>query len=410
MYELRQGKFFKLALCLVLLVTITLSAGIYSPVEAAAKPSIEAEMTIGTGSLVGNYDYYSVEDGKYDLLVFDAVKGATYTFTSSNSKVVSVKASGTKAFLTGLKAGTATITVNQKLKGKTTKVGTCKVTVKNAIVHQDSIPVLPLGTSYGNEPLEFSYRNNSATYTYVSNSKNFSMKENIKKFDGMNFISHSFTAKEPGTYTITVKETYNKITRTVGTIKYTVKKATVESESEIDLGDSTWVFALINNYRTDVYYYILPEDNGVLETYTNGDSVYLKGKKVGTANVKVYENAQSADESKLLGTCKVTVKEVVLVDLDLDFDDTEVYVDDDPIEFSVDKRPSNALEEIIVTSSNPDVATVSGLDEDGNGTITPVSAGTTEIKITCGNITKTQTITVLDDDEEDDEDDEDEDY
>lgn len=408
MYELRQGRFFKLAVCLVLLVTITLSAGIYSSVQAAAKPSIEAKMTIGTGSLVGNYDYYSVEDGKYDLLVSDAVKGATYTFTSSNSKIVSVKVSGTKAFLTGLKAGTATITVNQKLKGKTTKVGTCTVTVKNATVHQDSIPVLPLGTSNGNEPLEFSYRNNDATYTYVSNSKNFTMKENIKKFDGMNFISHSFTAKEPGTYTVTVKETYNKSTRTVGTIKYTVKKATVEAESKIDLGDSTWVFDLINDYRTDVYYFILPEDNGVVETSVNGDSLYLKGKKAGTANVKVYENAQSADESKLLGTCKVTVKEVVLEDLALDFDETEVYVYDDPIEFSVDKEPSNALGEITVTSSNPDVATVSGLDEEGIGTITPVSVGTTEIKITCGSITKTQTITVLDDeDEDDDEDDED---
>ncbi len=401
MYELKQGRLFKLAVCLVLLVTITLSAGIYAPVEAAAKPSIEAKMTIGTGSLVGNYDYYSVEDDKYALFVSDAVKGATYTFTSSNSKVVSVKASGTKAFLAGLKAGTATITVNQKLKGKTTKVGTCTVTVTNATVHQDIIPVLPLGTSNGNEPLEFSYRNNDATYTYVSSSKNFSMKENIKKFDGMNFISHSFTAKEPGTYTVTVKETYNKITRTVGTIKYTVKKSTVEAESKIDLGDSTWVFNLINNYRTDVYYYILPEDNEVIETIENGDSVYLKGIKVGTSNVKVYENAESADESKLLGTCKVTVKEVVLEDLDLDFDDTEIYVDDDPIEFSVDKEPSNALGEITVTSSNPDVATVSGLDEDGNGKIIPVSAGTTEIKITCGNITKTQTITVLDEDDED---------
>lgn len=402
MYELRQGRFFKIAVCLVLLVTITLSAGIYSSVDAAAKPSIEAKMTIGTGSLVGNFDFYSPDD-KYVLEVSNAVKGATYSFTSSNAKIVSVKGSGTKAFLTGLKAGTATITCNQKLKGKTTKVGTCTITVKNATLDQDSTPVLPLGNNTGKGALEILYRNNDATYTYVSNSKNFSVKENITKFDGMNFISLSFSAKEPGTYTVTVKETYNKNSRSVGTVKYTVKKASVESEAKIDLGRILWDFDFIN-YIADVPYYILPEDNGVLETYVDGDSVYLKGIKIGTAKVKVYENAKAADESKLLGTCKVTVNEVVLEDLSINFDDTEVYVNDDPIEFSVEKEPYNASGEIKVTSSNPNVAKVSELDEDGIGTITPVSVGTTEIKVTCGNIIKTQTITVLDEDDEDDED------
>lgn len=180
MYEVRQGRIFKLVVCLVLLVTITLSAGIYSHVQGASKPSIEAKMTIGTGSLVGNFDFYSPVNDKYVLEVSNAVKGATYSFTSSNAKIVSVKGSGTKAFLTGLKAGTATITCNQKLKGKTTKVGTCTVTVKNATVHQDTIPELPLGTYSGKGALEILYRNNDATYTYVSNSKNFQCKKGLR--------------------------------------------------------------------------------------------------------------------------------------------------------------------------------------------------------------------------------------
>lgn len=402
MYAAGTNKLFKLLVLMLLLATFILPAGIVanSAQAAATKPAVEAKMTIGTGSIVGNFDYYSKEEGKYSLDVSNPVKNATYSFTSSNAKVLTVKASGTKAYLTGVKAGTATITVNQKLSGKTTKVGTCAVTVKNSVVHQDFVPELPLGASQSNEPLVFEYRNNDATYTYASSSKNFSMSETIKKFDGMNFISQSFTAKAPGTYTITVKETYNKSTRTVGTIKYTVKKATVSAESSVDLGDKVPAFDLINNCRTDVVYVFSSDDKEVLDITSEGDSVYLNGLKEGTANLKIYENTKVVDESKLIGTCKISVKKVKLENLNIDFDETEAYVGGDSVEFSVEKEPYNASEEIKVTSSNPDVAKVSELDEEGFGTVSPVTAGKTTITITCGDITKTQDITVYEEDEE----------
>ncbi|WP_313560589.1 Ig-like domain-containing protein [Ruminiclostridium cellobioparum] len=400
MYAVKTNKLFKLLALMLLLAILVLPAGIVAnTAQAAAKPSVEAKMTIGTGSIVGSFDFYSKEEGKYSLSVSDPVENATYSFTSSNTKVLTVKASGTVAYLTGVKAGTATITVNQKLSGKTTKVGTCAVTVKNSVIHQDFVPELPLGSSVASEPLVFDYRNNDATYTYASNNKNFSMSETIKKFDGMNFISQSFTAKAPGTYTITVKETYNKITRTVGTIKYTVKKATVSAEGSVDLGGDVWAFELLNNYRTDVPYYFTSDDKKVLDIVSDKNYVSLKGLAEGTTTLKVYENAKAADESKLIGKCKITVKKVKLTDLNIDFDETEAYVGGDPIEFSVEKEPYNAFDEITVTSSNPNVAKVSELDEEGFGTVSPVSAGTTTITITCGDITKTQDITVSEEDE-----------
>ncbi|WP_027627087.1 Ig-like domain-containing protein [Ruminiclostridium cellobioparum] len=400
MYAVKTNKLFKLLALMLLLAILVLPAGIVAnTAQAAAKPSVEAKMTIGTGSIVGSFDFYSKEEGKYSLSVSDPVKNATYSFTSSNTKVLTVKASGTVAYLTGVKAGTATITVNQKLSGKTTKVGTCAVTVKNSVIHQDFVPELPLGSSVASEPLEFEYRNNDAAYTYTSNSKNFSMSETIKKFDGMNFISQSFTAKAPGTYTITVKETYNKITRTVGTIKYTVKKATVSAEGSVDLGGDVWAFELLNNYRTDVPYYFTSDDKKVLDIVSDKNYISLKGLAEGTTTLKIYENAKAADESKLIGKCKITVKKVKLTDLYIDFDETEAYVGGDPIEFSVEKEPYNAFDEITVTSSNPNVAKVSELDEEGFGTVSPVSAGTTTITITCGDITKTQDITVSEEDE-----------
>jgi hypothetical protein len=394
MIEVKSNRFIKVFVVMMLLVALILPTEMLANVaQAATKPSIETKMTIGTGSIVGAYDYYS-KSNNYVLNVYDTVKNATYSFTSSNTKVVTAKASGTKAILTGVKAGTATITCNQKLNGKTIKVGICKVTVLSSSLYtQDFIPELPLGTSYAKQPIEFDNRNNDAIYTYTSDNKNFSMKENLKFFDGMYFISHTFTAKATGTYTITVKETYNKSTRTVGKLKYIVKKATVEKESTIDLGDDLLGLDLINNYREDVNYFF-SGDNENVEGYLQYNSVYLKAKSVGTTTIKIYENATKADESKLIGTCKITIKEVVLESLDCEFDETETNVGGETIGFEVNKAPDNAPGTITVTSSDPSVATVSEVVEEGFGKITPVSAGTTTITINCGDITKTQTITV----------------
>ena len=105
------------------------------------------------------------------------------------------------------------------------------------------------------------------------------------------------------------------------------------------------------------------------------------------------------DKSKLLGTCAITVEEVALESLDCDFDETEAYVGDDPVSVQVTKEPFDAYGTITVTSSNPEVATVSSVDEDGIFEVTPVSEGTTSITITCGNTTETQTFTVLEDED-----------
>lgn len=400
MNTVKSKRISKFLVAMLLLVSLILPAELLTNVaQAAAKPSIEAKMTIGTGSIVGAYDYYS-KSYNYSLSVNNTVKNATYSFTSSNAKVVTVKASGSKAILTGLKAGTATITCNQKLNGKTTKVGTCKVTVLNSSLYtQDSIPELPLGTSYAREPVEFANRNNNAVYTYTSDNKNFTMKESLSEFDDMYFIKHSFTAKAPGTYTVTVKETYNKTTRTVGKLKYIVKKATVEKQSTMDLGDDILGLDLISKYREDVNYFF-SGDNDNIEVHIQNKFGYLKAKGVGTTTIKIYEDATKADESKLIGTCTMTVKEVVLESIDCDFDETETNVGGEAIGFEVEKTPYNAPGTITVTSSNPSVATVSEVDEAGSGKITPVSAGTTTITITCGDITKTQTITVYEDEED----------
>ncbi|MGF7143422.1 hypothetical protein HNQ56_001845 [Anaerotaenia torta] len=368
-------------------------------VQAAAKTTIDSEMMIGTGSTWSEFGVYQ-KDAKYVLEVSNPVKKATYSFKSSDEKVLKLKASGTKVYLTGLKKGSATITCSQKLNGKTTKVGTCKVTVVDPSLYAEEYDGLPLGTASGMF-IYYECRNNDATYTFTSSDKNFSMKEKVVKSELMNgyYPEQTYTAKKAGTYTVTVKETYNKKTRTVGKLKFVVKKASVAKEYGIDAGEIIGAFSLVNNARADVKYYFEADDTGVVIVKADGDGFILEAKKPGTATVKVYENASSAAKDKLIGSCKVTVKELKAEDLSCDLSSDETYVGDDAIILHVYKEPYNAPEAITVTSSDSSIAEVGELDEDGRVEITPVGEGTVKITITCGEITKTETITVYADED-----------
>jgi hypothetical protein len=366
--------------------------------EAATKPSIYSSMEIGIGTI--SSDMYMYEKGNvYTLEVMDPVKKATYTFTSSDKSVVTVKTKGTKAYLTGVKAGKATITCQQKYNGKTAKVGTCKVTVKNAVIYEEYFDGLSLGSGEG-VLLYYGYRNCDAKYTFTSNSKNFSMKEKVEKIDGIYFIKQSYTAKKPGKYTVTVKETYNKKTRTVGKAVYEVKKSSITGDREIYESDSYWTAYLIDYMRSDVDYYFDCDEDGIVEFYKEDGLWCYRGLKPGTVTVKIYEDATKPEASKLVGSCKITVKELKIESLDCYFDSTKGYVGGYGISLYVSKYPYNAPEEVVVTTSDPSIATVSEVDEYGSAVITPVSAGKVTITVTCGEFTKTQTINVYADESE----------
>lgn len=369
-------------------------------VQAAAKPSISKNMEIGTGSTYGADYFYDKED-YYMINVENPVKGATYSFTTSDKNVVTVKVKGTKAYITGVKAGSANITCQQKLKGKTTKIGTCKVTVKNAKVYAEDYEGLSLGKIEGTF-VYYGYRNNDATYTFTSNSKNFTMKEAVTYKDafGGYVVTQTINSKKPGTYKVTVKETYNKKTKTIGELEFTVKKAIVDEDQSIYVGEWNYGLYLVKYYRTDVNYFFDSEDDSIVEVYKEDGYVKLKGKSAGTTTINVYEDASAPDENKLIGSLKITVSIAELEEIDCYFGSDETYVGDDPIELSVSKYPEAAIESISVTSSDPSIAKVSEVDEYGYARITPVSKGTVEITVTCGELSKTATITVYADEDE----------
>ncbi len=242
-------------LSLMVLFVALLVGSLFVPqvAEAAKSPSLSAkELTIPVGKMSSKVYWdtslYETSNAK-KLSVSNKVSGATYSFTSSDSKVVTISKEG--GYLTGVKAGTATITCKQTLKGKTTTIGKCKVTVKKAIV-KAAYKEFEVGSgeytiqsfvNYDDNFFYILYRNPGATYTWTTDSKNFTIKESkidaasIDKLDiddewkglykeyirDQYIYGSQYIAKKAGTYTVTVKETYNKKTVTIAKFKVTVE-------------------------------------------------------------------------------------------------------------------------------------------------------------------------------------------
>jgi uncharacterized protein YjdB len=418
-----------MALCCALMVGSLIVPG--SVAEAATKKAAisATKMTIPIGKLDSKVYYYDnpwQRTNAQKLTVNNKVKGATYQFTSSNTKVVTISKDG--GYLTGVKAGTATITCTQTYNKKKTTLGKCKVTVKSA-----SLTV----SDYGNEfavgdggfnlyslyayidPLfSISYRNPKATYSLTSSSKDFTIKEvkydassakdatddkegqsMLKDFIGDGyFYGYTFTAKKAGTYTITVKETYNKKTKTLGSFKVVIKDTSIyQPNVDLVLGDSLNVFSLISYTKANTNYYFNIEnyddvnpDNNAVALLMDGSELYLYGNKIGTAQVTVREGSESGT---VIGTVTVTVSDAPCESIWLDSDESTAYVDDYfDIYFSVE--PWNTTDTVTVESDNPDVLKVEYSEELESWIYSPLKAGEANITIKCGNQSAVCKVTV----------------
>ena len=308
--------FFKKAL--VILLTLVLAIPTVNGVEAkaASKTTLSTKkMTIGIGSY-GKRDImgvYNEKGTRYALSVNDAVKGAKYVFKSTDKNIVTVKKEGTTGYLTGVSAGTAKIKVKQKLDGKTTLVGKCKVTVKEATAALSEYWLEGPGLSIGTMSAPFvdvSNFNPEAEYTYECEDSNFAVEdlrvEEGRAEDGSIWYVHSqeYTAKKAGTYTVTVKETYNNKTRNIGTFEVVVAEASVEPEVTLYVGYEEYLGSYIYNYCTDGYWYKLKED-GILENLGGG---CVKPAKEGTTTVDIWHyDAANDTNGEFIGTITVNV-------------------------------------------------------------------------------------------------------
>lgn len=406
----KKSKLFSLVLILSLIAGIfSMPTNSYSAATQKATLST-SEYYMGAGSLSREGNFYA-PSMKHTIYVENPVKKATYTFTSSDTKVVTVKTSGTKAYLTGHKAGKATITCNQKLNGKTTKVGTTKVVVSAPkvvrIENELCIGTKVLMNSY-DSVCQINNRNTSAKYTYKSNSKDFTMwevKEPAPAYSKDAYLYlQKYTAKKAGVYTITVNETVGKTTKKVGSFKIRVVAPSFEKDLDMYVGDEFYVSRLVNNpknndyssYSIDAVDFDPEDNNSVVKFATDEDGyTYLVANKEGTAKIEIIETA--AKKKVATVTLKVTIAHAEEIEYDLD---EEFDLDDGEAYFYALKSPYNAIEELKVTSSDPNIAEVTSLDY-GDYKLTLKSAGKVTITFSCGSIEYQKTVTIVNDSDDD---------
>lgn len=302
-------------------------------VDAASKPSLsKTKMTIGIGSYEvnkDNYDKFS-ESGskpKYTLSVKNSQKGATYTFTSADEEVATVEKDGTKAYITGVAPGTTTITVEQKLSGKTTKIGTCKVTVKEATLkaYKDLWEELEENDYYGDSSswgirlgeeqyltrttegtrkngvdveslpmFEIKYYNSNAKYVYECSGEGLQIADSKEKkpageeaYYGM--YVPIYTATEEGTYTVTVKEIYKGETRVLGSFEMEVVPPTVNEEYQMVEWEDEEVMAAVGSeivHAGHLAYRIEGDGFNYSVTY---NSLGIKQEKLEGSNFSITE-------------------------------------------------------------------------------------------------------------------------
>lgn len=305
---------FKKVLVFLLILTLAIPAVNGVEAKAASKPSLSTkEMTIGIGSYSSKEGYfYHKTKTRYTLLVEDSNKKATYTFKSSNKKVATVKTKGTKGYITGVKAGKATITVNQKLNGKITLVGKCKITVKEATAYISEYTMLmseerELTTGTNTERFcEIFNFNPEAKYTYECEDSNFTMID-VRKDEGGGYYSlyQQYTAKKAGTYSVTVKETYKNITREIGTFEITIVPA-VDPEINLYIGDQTHLSWYIHGVSLIMPLYEI-ENDGILTDLGDG---FIKAEKEGTTTIDVWRyDSENETKGEFMGTITVIVTE-----------------------------------------------------------------------------------------------------
>ena len=416
---------------LLMLGMIVLSQGIFTSETAQAatkKTSISTtKMTIPIGKLKSGIYWTDVKTWDrgvaQKLTVKNSIKGATYSFTSSDKKIVTIGKNG--GYLTGVSAGSATITCKQTYKKKTTVVGTCKVTVKKAnfVSYSDlssgydsEVPVgkgeYDFYSSYAGMDAFYyiGYRNPSAKYTFKSNSTDFSMEEvkysggETAEFAGVDYsYGYKYEAKKAGTYTITVQETYNKKTRKLGSFKVVVKDTYVESEEiQLRIGDSVSVFNYVYYTNPNAMYHFSvdnfddskPEGNVLGLGYEDYDTekayLLLFGQVPGTATVTVRENNEAG---KVIGTLKVKVYEAACEDIVLESNEYTTYVGDEYFYLYYELQPYDTTDKVTIESDDPTVLKVE-YSEYGYWVYTPLKVGTANLTIKCGSKSAVAKVTV----------------
>ncbi len=318
---------------------------------AAEKPNLsETQKTIGVGAydaalarMWGGKD----EACKNVISVYNAEKKASYSFVSKNKKVVTVKKKGAKCYITGVKAGKTTITCYQTLNKKKTVVGKCKVEVKNpeTLIKDYTFPMgydqsmckeMYMETDDGIQSSQFyfNHMNTQADYEFVVDKPEMAIEYGAKSDEeGHKWFYAAYTVTKAGVYTVEIKETYKKKTRTVEKLKITVHEPEVKETYDSLVGDYIYDGNLLRYgapiicHDTDDFDFDILDANNGQALYYDSDSGYFRALKAGTVPVKFYYLKSDGSKGDYIGTCTITVnnpkvKETLEIDVS-DYGDGE---------------------------------------------------------------------------------------
>lgn len=378
------------------------------------------------------------------ISLYNKKSKAKYTYTSNKKSVATVSSKGV---VTGKAAGTAKITVNQKLNGKTTKVGVYTIKVKNAKISEyigeeglwwfSAQPGI-----YKDEPSKImpqdclEYMNSKAKYSFYSNNSDLVISKTGKVTD----------VKKSGKAKLTVKETYKGKTRTVGSFPVELKDPTYTGEKDRTLYVGDMIY--LNEYLEGVGRYwftmsdekrsedeILQEAGGeeslggdVLKMGTDEDGNWdstLEAVSAGTRYcyvtqynyiTKTYDKVFAEFVINVPDTSKMTEMQLPWEKADYSgsFDkakntltfgySSDPYEDENYYEFTVDFKPAHYSGKIEVISSDPSVVTgeISELFEDSVVIwLEAKKVGKSTITIKAGDMEKSFEMNVYDYDEDD---------
>lgn len=279
----KQKNTYKLSIFFMFLGIITLLSGLW--LSAPATEAAATKLTATSKTIYVN--------GTYKITVKNKKAKSTLFYTSHNTKVAKVNKKGT---ITGINKGTARVTVRYKKSGRYYKVGTFKITVKKATLNTTYKAV---SAHVGDKLTATKYLNNinkSATYKITSTKTSVATGNS----------SGQITATKAGTTTLTIKEVYNKKTRTLGTISMTVTGATMKATStKMGYDSSIDAFEFLENTENNVEYTFTSNSPALLDA---NNSILTTCSDLGTTqNCVVTFNEVRGNVTRVIGKLQVTV-------------------------------------------------------------------------------------------------------
>ena len=187
-----------------------------------------------TGSTVGEF------------FIFGYNSKAKYSYKSSDKKIVTVDEYG---YITGVKEGSAKVTISETYNKKTRNVGSLKVKVVGSSIDKDYNKV-EMGVTHQTPLTDLVFINNcnhGAEYTCTFEDESIVSGDYIEEQEGYKYFN--IIGKEVGSSKITVYVDYKGVKKKVGDVTVTVKEYPVT-----DLELYPYYFDTIDDKLTNIYY------------------------------------------------------------------------------------------------------------------------------------------------------------